>query len=289
MTIKSILCFSVIQCIVTASCSAQVCVNTEKNPVSTKTPVITNQTPEKPLAKYTLDDVLNRLRLKTTALKSYKCRIEYLFIQDPELLDSRTLRKGALYYLKNKPNSDLKNKPNSYLRLDFDTIKQDDGVETGQKEQFLYDGVWLAKIDYQLSKVDYYQQAPEGKPQDVFEFVSENFPIVGFSKTDDLQKQFEIKLVELPVDPNDPVHLHLTVRKDSIYKDDYRYIDFWIDGRTFLPARVVSKSTADDVYDIQFLDAVIDKNLENALFAVETPASFSRIRHPMTKESEQDR
>ena len=92
-----------------------------------------------PLAQYTLDDVLERLSQETSKLQSYQCKVKYLFIQDPELLDSRTLRNGVLYYKKDKDGS--------RIRVNFDTLKQDDDKEQKQKQQFMFDGVWLTRLD----------------------------------------------------------------------------------------------------------------------------------------------
>ena len=41
--------------------------------------------------------VLERLNKSTSELKSYECRIEYVFSQ-PVVFKSRTLRRGLLYY-----------------------------------------------------------------------------------------------------------------------------------------------------------------------------------------------
>ena len=231
--------------------------------------------PQKPISEYTLDEILSTLRNQTAKLTSYRCKVDYLFIQDPELLDSRTLRKGILYYLKDAEGS--------RIRVNFDTIKQDDGKETANKEQFMFDGIWLTKIDYHLKKVDRWQRVRGNKAVDVFEYVSYNFPIVGFSKTENLSKQFDIKVLDQPSDAKKPIRLHLKVKKDSVYKDDYTDIEFWIDSRTFLPARIISRSTEEDILDIHLLDAIVNKKLQNTVFKVEPPHDFRTNRHPLKK------
>ena len=220
-----------------------------------------------------LGGILKHLQKQTGRLTSYEAKIEYLVIQEPELLDSRILRKGRLYYQKEKDVS--------RVRINFETLKQDDGDEEKHIEQFIFDGVWMTKIDYQLEKVDFYQQAPEDKPVDVFEYISHNFPMVGFTKTENLLKDFEVKLINHSSDPNTPIHLHLQVKKDSSYKDDYAAIDFWIDGRSFLPVRLKAISTEGDIYDIKLLDAKVEKKMKIAVFGVAIPKHFSKNRHPL--------
>jgi len=236
---------------------------------------------EKPLGTLSLDEILAKLRQRTSGMRSYQAEIHYLFIQDPELLDSRTLRRGIIYYQRGEGRS--------RLRVNFNTIQQDDAPQRERLEQFFFDGVWLTKIDHELKTVDLYQQAEEDNPQDVFDYISHNFPIVGFSSTETLRGQFDIGITDQPADPNKPIRLHLKVKPDSVYKDDYRDIDFSIDSRTWLPLRVVAKSTEDDIYDIQFVKAAVNKNLENSVFVIETPESFSKNRHPLKKDREREK
>ena len=63
--------------------------------------------------------ILKKLNQNTLTLKSYQCRIEYLFNQP--LFESKTLRKGDLYY--KKSNGKTK------LRINFNILKQDDEKE----------------------------------------------------------------------------------------------------------------------------------------------------------------
>ncbi len=225
-----------------------------------------------------LDIVLKKLQTHTTRLKSYQADVKYLVIQDPELLDSRTLRKGRLYYIKEKKRSKL--------RINFATIKQDDDREQKQRQEFIFDGVWLTTIDYQLENVNLEQLAEENKALDVFEFISRNFPLVGFTKTDQLRKQFEINMIEPNQDdPNSVnlIHLHLKTKKDSIYKDKYKKVDFWIDKKIFLPTRIAASSTEGDIYDIQFLKPRVNKKIKKSIFKVDSPRNFDINRLPLEK------
>ena len=91
-----------------------------------------------------VEAILTQLKQKTTNLTSYQAELEYRFKQP--LLESETLRKGALYYQK----SDEK----SMLRVNFQTLKQDDEKERKYSEHFIFDGVWLTRIDYQIKKAE---------------------------------------------------------------------------------------------------------------------------------------
>ena len=226
----------------------------------------------------TLAGVMEKLRARTAELKSMESEIEYLFIKDPTFMDMRTLQTGMFYYQKQKKRSKI--------RINFDTRKIDD--EDVQKDitQIIFDGVWLIRIDHQLETVKYDQQAPEDKPVEVFEFISENFPMIGFTKTEELEKQFEITMLEnKPDDPNTPIHLRLKPKPGSKYVKDYSRLNFWIDKKTFLPSRLVSTTTGDgDIYDMKFKGIKANKKMDEKVFKVAVPVGFEKSKSVLEKE-----
>lgn len=228
---------------------------------------------DKNTSRTKLDNILAALTKRTATLRSYHADIEYLFIQDPELIDSRTLQNGQIYYAKSGDRSKL--------MIDFQTRQQDDDKPEKHIQQFLFDGVWLAKIDYETKTANYYQKRPENDPADVFEYISHNFPMIGFAETGDLAREFDISLSPQPDDPNTPVHLHLKVKDNSIYKNDYKYIDFWVDRTIFLPTRLTAVSTEDDIYQISLKHPKINKKLKNSDFQLEPPDNFSKNIHKL--------
>jgi outer membrane lipoprotein-sorting protein len=215
-----------------------------------------------------VEAVLKQLNQKTAELKSYQAQVEYRFTQP--LFESETLRKGVLYYARF-------DKKNSKLRINFQTLKQDDEKEQKYIEQFIFDGVWLTRIDYQIKTHRYHQLAEPNKPVDAFELASKNLPIIGFAKIKDLKKQFEIKLIEpRKGEPKNFVHLHLKVKPDSIYKDDYTHIDFWIDKKLGLPTKIVALSTEQDIYQIKLLKPKVNKKIDKKVFEFKIPRGFGK-------------
>lgn len=215
-----------------------------------------------------LGQLLEKINHAAKVLKSCKATVDYLYINEPELLDSRTLRKGTLLYQKTNKGSKM--------RLNFDTVKQDEGDEQKKQEQYFFDGVWLTKIDFTLRQIDQYQQAPVDKPVEVFDYISHNFPIVGFSGAETLQKQFVITLVPPAEDEKKLHHLLLKVKPDSVYKEDYTQIDLWIDSELYLPVRMLSISTQGDIYDLVLSKPELNKSLSEKLFVIDAPADFSK-------------
>jgi hypothetical protein len=226
--------------------------------------------PEKPNP---LQAIMTSMHEATQKLVSAQSDLSYLTIEDPDLLDSRILRTGTLYYLKEQQRS--------LLRIHFKDLKQDDFEPEPRHDEYLFDGVWLTRIDYKLEQIDSFQQAPEDKPVDVFELIRHNFPLVGFSDINTLDKDFEISLAQTPEDPNDTIHLLLTTKKDSPFSEEYTKIDFWVNNTYYLPHRILAHSVQGDIHDITFGRLQINKNLEKAVFTIEKPSGFRKNIEPL--------
>ena len=237
-----------------------------------------------------VDTVLQQLNKKAQELKSYQAQIEYKFIQ-PLLFGSETLRKGTLYYTRSGKKSKM--------RINFETLKEEDEEEEKYAVQYIvldgvclsgpddqFEGIWLVHIDYELKGVKYYQLAElndPNEPVDAFDLASRNLPMIGFTKIEDLKKQFEVTLVEQKKGKGeDFIQVHLKVKPNSIYKDDYVSIDFWIDKKLGLPAKVVAVSTEPatepveqkDISEIKFLRPKVNKIIDQKVFDFKIPKDF---------------
>jgi outer membrane lipoprotein-sorting protein len=230
--------------------------------------------------------VLENLNRTTLSLKSYQSQIEYKYIQP--ILDSETLQKGVFSYTRSDGKSEL--------NINFNTRKLDDEKEQKYVERFIIldgtnlthpngelKGIWLAILDYQIKEVKYYQLAEPNDPNkstDVFELASKKLPMLGFSKIEDLKKQFEVKLIEQKKgESEDFIQVHLKVKPNSIYKDDYFSIDFWIDKKLNLPVKIVAvKSEPQPPYreieEIKFLKSKVNQSINNKVFELKIPKGF---------------
>jgi outer membrane lipoprotein-sorting protein len=234
-----------------------------------------------------VEAILTQLKQKTTNLTSYRAELEYRFKQP--LLESETLRKGALYYQKSDEES--------MLRVNFQTLKQDDEKERKYAEHFIFDGIWLTRIDYQIKKAERRQLAEPNKPADPFELASRDLPVIGFTKIEDLKKQFEIKLVpsaaeglvqQNKAEAETSFHLHLKVKPDSKYKD-WPAIDLWIDKKLYLPAKIIAVTTEEDIYEIKFLKPVVNKKIDAKVFKFDIPKDFTIEIIPLKKQETEAR
>jgi outer membrane lipoprotein-sorting protein len=249
-----------------------------------------------------VDTVLKQLNQKTSELKSFQAKIEYKYRQP--LLESEKLQKGDFYYAKFDKSSKL--------RLNFKTSKIDDEDEEEYREEYivldgaglsypgrLFKGMWVVQIDYEMEGVRYVQLTDAGdpnKPVDVFDLINKNFPMVGFSRIEDIKKQFEITLVEQKkTESEDFIQVHLKVKPKSVYKDDYEHIDFWIDRKSGLPVKIVTVSTEPvtesieqkDVFEIKFIKSQFNKKIDMNVFDIKMPAGFGEPEiMPLKKKDE---
>jgi len=232
------------------------------------------RTPADPNA---LDTVLKNLQDKAAELESYQVNMDYVFKQP--LLESQQRRTGVLCYAKSDKKSDL--------RIDFRTLQQDQEKERKYEQTYLFDGVWLLEVDRQLKTATRRQLAEPNKPLDALSLVSKQLPVLGFSKVQDLRKQFDIELVaEPPGQTASRPHLHLKVKPDSVYRDDYATIDLWIDGKIGLPAEVKAVTPEDDAYEIKLTDPKVNAKLDPSLFKVDIPRDFSEQVIPLAKRAD---
>jgi outer membrane lipoprotein-sorting protein len=249
------------------------------------TEVSTKEQQEKP-KNDPVKNVLENLNRATLSLQSYQSQIEYKYSQP--LLESETLHKGTFYYTRSNGQS--------ALSINFNTRKQDDEKEQKYTEQYIIldggrlpladrelKGIWLAHLEYQIKEVKYYQLAEPNDPNesiDVFELASKKLPMLGFSKIEDLKKQFDVQLVEQKKgESKDFIQVHLKVEPNSIYKDDYVSIDFWIDKKLNLPVKIVAvKSEPEppygDIEEIRLLKPRVNQNIDNKIFEIKIPKGF---------------
>lgn len=229
-----------------------------------------------------VDKILEKLNNSAKKIETYKANVYHLTRQP--MFDSQTLRTGVMYYQRKHGQS--------LLRIDFNTLKQDQQPVEKYIEQFYFDGIWLSRVDYQLKEVKKYQLVDPNdidseKGVDAFDLISEHLPIVGFTGTDKLKNQFDISLAE--PNENDPSQwkkLRLKVKPDSRFKDDWVHIDFWIDTTQYLPVKMVTLTTEDEIYELGFKNSQVNQPIDSSVFKVTIPAGFTLAEEKPLKKKE---
>jgi outer membrane lipoprotein-sorting protein len=88
-----------------------------------------------------------------------------------------------------------------------------------------------------------------------------------------LRQQFDINLAG---EPNGLTHLHLKVKPDSQYKDDYKSVEVWIDKQLMLPAKISAVSTEGDIYEISFARPKVNEAIDEKVFEFTIPDGFGK-------------
>ncbi len=90
-----------------------------------------------------------------------------------------------------------------------------------------------------------------------------------------MKKQFEVTLVEQKKsEPEGFIQVHLKVKPNSVYKHNYISIDFWIDKKLGLPAKIVAVTTEEDIYRIKFIKPKVNKKIYCKVFDFKIPEGF---------------
>jgi len=222
-------------------------------------------------------DYIKKLNNRTKSLESYQCKIEYLFEQP--VFETKTLQKGDLYYLKDGSKS--------FLRINFATRKEEEEKEQKYQDEYIFDGIWLTHIDYQVKEVKRYQSAEGGKENesvDAFDLVAKNFPILGFSKVEELEKKYDIKLRRQGGGKDEFAVFTLSPRPESEHQD-YKTIDLWIDSSIDLPAKIIATNADGDIYTVRFLEPKINQKIDKKIFEYKVPKGFTVEINKLNEES----
>ncbi len=214
-----------------------------------------------------LEGLLDAMGKRTETLRTYDANISSAFIQP--LLEAQTVRWGKIYYVDDSNESKL--------RINFLTRQDDDARAQSDRLDYLFDGVWLVRVNYSTGHVEKRQIADEDEPEDVLGLVSENFPLIGFSNIENLKEEFEVELIDAnrAEKKRGLEHVRLIPREESDFAQEYQQIDFWVDTDAMLPVRIDSLTVEEDIYRLEFEDYKMNKPLEGELFELEYPSDFT--------------
>jgi outer membrane lipoprotein-sorting protein len=241
-------------------------------------------------------EIIEKLNQATNNLKNLSAKIEYTHTQP--LFDTQTVRTGRLFYVKDanatlrstsvprnttKDKSTLSSKTttedgslrstsSSALRINFMSIKQDQAEQQNYREDYIFDGLKLTKIDYQ-SKSAVTEQLAENKPIEPFELVQDYFPIIGFAENVELAEQFDIKLQQ-KTKKEKFITLILTPKENLRFFKKYKRVEIKIDSRNFLPFDFSAVTCEDEKITIKLSQTDTSTAVKRGVFDIVIPADF---------------
>jgi len=209
-----------------------------------------------------INNIIEKLNRTANNLANLSAKIEYTHAQP--LFETQTIRTGKLFYAKDANNS--------LLRINFLTIKQDDSAQQNYREDYIFDGIKMTKIDYQSKSATSEQLAKENKIEP-FELVQNYFPIIGFAKPDELTEQFDIKLQQKTGKQNFDTLLLIPKESSGFFKT-YKQVEIKIDSKNFLPNDFFALTCEDEKITIRLTQIDTSIAVKRDVFDIVIPADF---------------
>ncbi|MCX5632814.1 MAG: outer-membrane lipoprotein carrier protein LolA [Phycisphaerae bacterium] len=207
-----------------------------------------------------INDIIEKLNQTAINLKNLSAKIEYIHAQP--LFETQTVRNGKVFYTKDINCC--------ALRINFMTMKQDDAAQQNYREDYIFDGWKMTKIDYQ-SKSAASEQLAKEKPIEPFELVQSYFPIIGFARPAELAEQFDIKIQE---NKRNLVTLLLIPKETSGFSKTYKQVEIKIDPKNFLPFDFSAVTIEDEKITIKLTQIDTKSEVKKDVFGVVIPADF---------------
>jgi len=198
---------------------------------------------------------IEKLNSAVGKLKQLAAQVEYIHAQP--LFDTQTIRTGNIFYVKDVNYT--------ALRINFLTIKQDQSQRQNYREDYIFDGMKLTKIDYQ-SKSATTEQLSKDKPIEPFELVQDYFPIIGLAKPDEMTGQFNITVSRSV--------LRLIPKENSKFFKTYKHIEITINPENSLPCDFSAVTCEDEKIIIKLSQIDILTAIKNSVFDMNIPADF---------------
>jgi outer membrane lipoprotein-sorting protein len=209
-----------------------------------------------------ISNIIEKLNQTAGNLKNLTAKIEYTHTQP--LFETQTVRTGKVFYIKDTNSS--------ALRINFLTIKQDQAAEQNYREDYIFDGRKMTKIDYQAKSATSEQLAKD-KPIEPFELVQSYFPIIGFAKPDELVQQFDIKLQQKADKQNFNILL-LVPKEISGFFKTYKQVEIKIDSKNSLPFDFSALTCEDEKITIKLSQIDTSAAVKKDVFDIAIPADF---------------
>ncbi|MCD4831708.1 MAG: hypothetical protein K8R02_07905 [Anaerohalosphaeraceae bacterium] len=214
--------------------------------------------------------ILNTLSKSVNSLQSLSAKVSYSHSQP--IFETESIRTGNIFYQYDA------NTPR--LRIDFKILIQDGQKQKGYREDFLFDGVWLTRIDNQSKTITKQQLTEPENPLAPFDLVSRFFPIVGFTAPEKLKSHFEVKFFP-SVASKALLRFRLLPKVGSPYSRDYRSVEFIVPKKMLMPVEFTAETVSGELIKIVFSNIKKNKKLSASAFKQPTAKNFTESINPL--------
>lgn len=233
-------------------------------------------------------DDTNRLLKETAAavdkLHSVSSGLEYTIYEDNGIFETVTVYAGTFDFSKlpfdpncPAPAEQEADAPKELAAICFTTKSVDGAKPVSEKTTYVFDGAWLTRIDYPLKEVTRIQTAPAGKRQKAIELFSDMVPVVGFTDTDKLLAEYEIKLVS---ESDAGAVISLKPKKNV----GARLLTIELDKASGLFTKITTELKDGGKNVLSFSDVKLNGVLLKERFNASTPEGFTENTKPLEEE-----
>jgi outer membrane lipoprotein-sorting protein len=211
-----------------------------------------------------VNKTIEKLNQSAANLKTLTAEIEYTHTQT--LFDTQTVRTGKLFYLKDEKSA--------FLRINFESLKQDQAKEQKYREEYVFDGQKLTRIDYQSKSVVTEQYAKDANTIEPFELVQDYFPIIGLAKPQEMTQDFDITL--------NGDTLKLIPKENSRFHKTYTQVNVTINPELNLPVVFNASTTDNEEITIKLNKMETSKPVKKEVFELKIPTDFTQTEKPIS-------
>ena len=185
--------------------------------------------------------------------------LNYLVV-NPTLGD-REVRTGHVVYQKAAGKTPAK------FRIHFETLRQGRGRTIRARVDYAFDGRWLRVARHKTRQLKHYQVVAEGRRVEPLRLGKGPFPIPFGQKAADVVRFFTPSTrPPKPTDPKNTHYLKLVTRRSQRSQTRLRDVEMWIDQKTRLPVKIVSRDKSRTVTTVAFAKTKTNVKLEKGTF-----------------------
>ena len=154
------------------------------------------------------------------------------------------------------------------IRIHFDTLRQEDGPEFRQQEDYSFDGQWAMKASHKTRKMYLWQLVPPGERARPLKLGEGPLPPLPFGqKAQEVLKYFSASTRPLkPGEPKDSLYLELKALSDPRKELNYSQLQMWIDPKLQIPVKVIGKERNKNLQTIELKDVTTNEKLPADVF-----------------------
>jgi len=200
--------------------------------------------------------------------------------------DDTEERTGYVAYQKKVAKTDKVEGSPTKFHIQFTTLRLGEGAKTKEKVDYAFDGMWLTVAKHRIKNMTRYQVAAKGETVEPLRIGRGPFPLPFGQKTADMLKHFRAVTRDAREgDPPGSDYLLLVPHATRAKDLSFVRLEMWIDRKTDLPIRVVSKDKSKNVTTVVFKDIETDVKFRDSEFLIRKPFGWKMRVEPLDRDA----